>query len=115
LVPEEAKIILRSFIITLLLRQFMGDIGTDSESQLEMLLEAYKKLQSKNPSHELLKLVEPHTDGQGFTSTKEYFRRCVRGSDKWRIPGYARYTKALENAANGLPVLLLDTHPPCEF
>ena len=93
----------------------MGDICSDTEAELRMMMDAYKELRNKNPNHELLKLVEVHSDEGGFNFTAEYITRCARDTDKHDVHGYARYTAALKAAANGLEIRLLDTVPPCEF
>ena len=93
-------------------------MGSDTESQLDLLRDAYTALQTKNPSHALLRLAEIHPDGGGFNFTPEYRKKCVRDTDRERVYGYARYTNALKDALiglPGLPVKLLDTNPPCEF
>ena len=93
----------------------MGDISSDTESQLYMLRDTYKSLRNKNPSHELLALAEIHKDEMGFNWSDEYRRRCVRDSDRYNIQGFARYTAALEDAVNNRPFKLLDTKLPCEY
>jgi hypothetical protein len=93
----------------------MGDIGSDTLAELEMLIDAYKDLRAKKPQHELLSMVQLHPDERGFTMNAAYFQRCVRDTDRECIQGYARYRLALENAINGNPHRLLDTNPPCEF
>ena len=93
----------------------MGDIGSDTESALYMMRDAYRELMHKDPKHELLKLAELHQDESGFNFSREYARRCVRDSDHYKVQGYTRYMLALEAAVNGDPVQLLDTNPPCEY
>ena len=93
----------------------MGDIGSDTSSQLYMLRDAYEALEAKDPDHELLRLARMHEDGGGFDWTEDFHRRCVRDSDNLAVQGYARYTFALKDAARGVEHKLLDTDPPCDF
>ena len=93
----------------------MSDIGSDTAAQLHMMRDAYMELRQKHPSHQLLALVDLHDDGMGFSLTPEYRRRCVRELDEFVVQSYARYTLALQAAATGNPVKLLDTEPRCEY
>ena len=93
----------------------MGDIVSDTEAQLCMMMNAYKALREQQPDHELLKLATVHKDEGGFDFTAEFGRRCIADKDRWRVHGYARYTLALEAAVKGEPIRLLDTDPPCSF
>lgn len=93
----------------------MGDISSDTLSQLEMLRDAYINLREKDPNHELLSLAELHEDGLGFNFTPEYAKKCVRDGEQKKIKGYTRYTSALRDAFYGASVKLLDTDPPCGF
>jgi len=93
----------------------MSDIGSDKETQLYMMRDAYRELRAKDPNHELLGLAELHQDEGGFNFTPEYQSRCVRDGDRWRVQGYARYTFALQAAVEGVPIRLLGTNPPCDF
>ena len=93
----------------------MGDIGSDTISQLEMMASAYKKLRDKNHNHELLELATLHEDELRFIISEKYRKRCILDTDKFNIQGYIRYTSALENALKGEPIKLLDTNPLCEY
>jgi hypothetical protein len=76
----------------------MGDIGSDTESQLSMMINAYIALREVHPKHELLSLVELHDDQLGLNFNHGYGERWVRDSDKFWIQSYIRYTLALEAA-----------------
>ncbi len=89
----------------------MGDVSSDTEAQLHMMRDAYEKLQSISPDHELLKLAQLQVDRGGFIFTTEYGERCVDKRDEHNIQGYMRYTQALENAAMGLEYKLLGKAP----
>ncbi|MBI4116252.1 hypothetical protein HY449_00745 [Candidatus Pacearchaeota archaeon] len=93
----------------------MGDIGSDTEAQLEMMRDAYRDLRNKCPNHELLKLASLHQDEEGFDFTPEFGRRCVRTEDRYKASSYARYTIALESAAQNSTFKLLDTNPSCDY
>ncbi len=88
---------------------------SDTESQLEMMLEAYKALRAKDPTNSLLRLITLHAHEREFTFSPDYDRRCVRESDQHNVQGYARYTFALKAVINGEDPQLLDTMPPCAY
>ena len=93
----------------------MVGLMEEYEAQMGMMDRARRALATKNPNHDLLKLVDFDERTQGFTFTPDYERRCVRPTDRGNILGYARYTFALEAAVSGGEVRLLDTNPPCEY
>ena len=93
----------------------MGDIGSDTEAGLEMLIDYYRELKIKNPEHELLNLGRLDEGGRGITLFEGYSIRCVRKNDKHMVQGYSRYAIALRAAIYGNQIKLLDTNPPCDF
>ena len=63
---------------------------------LEKMMKAYVGLKERFPKHDLLSLVEI-SDG-GFKFSDEYYKRFVDPRDDFGTFGYARYTKALNEA-----------------
>lgn len=76
----------------------MGDIGSDTESELRMMREAYIEVQRLHPDHELLHYARLHDDTRGFDFTREYREKFVKESDRWNVRGYARYNLALRES-----------------
>ncbi|HLC84766.1 MAG TPA: hypothetical protein VJH22_03165 [Candidatus Nanoarchaeia archaeon] len=93
----------------------MSSLGDDVNAELQMMIDSYARLQAKDPRHELLKLSTLHADRQGVDFSARFFERCYRPGETMRIVGYARYTRALQDAHAGKPVKLVDTDPACDF
>ncbi|MBS3143786.1 hypothetical protein J4446_02845 [Candidatus Woesearchaeota archaeon] len=60
----------------------MGDIVSDHEAAIRLVIGAYRRLQAHNPQHELLKYITNVTD-EGFDNVEE---RCEQYLDRFETP-----------------------------
>ncbi len=80
----------------------MGDIGTDYEASIDLILQSYRRLQERTPGHELLTLITPEDD-KGFWAGTSFDERYQLETDRHRIQPLNRYLVALMNAVEGKP------------
>ncbi len=81
----------------------MGDIGSDTSSELQMMVTAYKALKVKNPNHPLLKLATLHADEYGFNWTPQLWKKFQKKGDTYKVQTFGRYNSALEDALKDEP------------
>lgn len=78
----------------------MGCRSLDIHAELEMLLESAKNLYEIEPGNKALKIVDFHSDWQGFTHTPEYKKRFTHPEEDSIIYGYQRYGRLLKIELN---------------
>jgi len=90
----------------------MSSIAEETDSQLLLLMAAYKRLQQAFPDHELLRFAELQEDGKGVVFSEEYHDQYVETDDEYRIQGMIRYTSELEKAFKEGTSYLCASVPP---
>ena len=83
----------------------MGDLGSDHEAAIELIIDEYQRLQKHNPNHELLQYVK-NVNKEGFETIgekyEEFLDKFETEEDK-KLPNikvvkvYAAYYVALRN------------------
>lgn len=76
----------------------MGSVGSDTSSELGMLINNYMKLEAKDSKHKLLKFGVLEDDKGGITFSKGYRNKFVEETDTYKISGYMRFNAELKNA-----------------
>lgn len=95
--------------------KWMPKLPSEQELELMLMKDAYKKLEKKDPGHELLRLANFNRESSDFTFTPEFIQRCVKDTESTKNLGNTRYTMALRSAHTTGNYMLLDTNPPCRF
>ncbi len=78
----------------------MGDLGTDYDSGIELIMRAHEELRAKNPNHELLRFVTTRPEGI-FYSREHYdemLRRFAPDENTPALKMMINYFLALEEA-----------------
>ena len=80
----------------------MGDLTSDHDSAIELVIGAYRKLKKLNPEHDLLKYIKKVTSN-GFDNVSKFREDYIEkfGKDQKREMGVmTNYYFALEKAAD---------------
>lgn len=76
----------------------MASMSDDCDAQLRMLLAAYRNLQERDSTHDLLKHGVPESDWCGITWNASFYEKFERRDDIHNIQALGRYTTALNEA-----------------
>ncbi len=87
----------------------MGNVMDDYSAELSMIIGSYKKLQEKDPDHELLELMELHKDEQGMNFKNRFWDKCSREGFR-QMHAYMTYHQFLKSALCGQSYRFFD-HP----